>query len=400
MIIEEQLALIKRGTENIIPEEELIEKLKKYQKTGQPLKVKLGLDPTAPDIHLGFAVVLRKLRLFQDLGHEVIIIIGDFTASIGDPTGRSKTRPQLSPQEIAENAKTYADQYGKILDREKTTIRFNSEWLNPINFSDIIRIASKLTVARVLERDDFQNRLQEGREVRLHEILYPICQAYDSVALDADIEMGGTDQMFNILMGRDLQREFGQEPQVGLFMPLLVGTDGVEKMSKSLGNYIGINEPPNEMYGKTMSIPDSALLTYYELASDVSNEELDEIKLKLQDPAVNPRDLKRKLARNIITQYHGENAGQEAEAEFDRVFLDKGLPDDMPEIALNGQTTRLIDLMVQLNFAKSKGEGRRLIRQGGVSLDGERVTGENLEVKPEKELILKVGKRNFAKVIP
>ncbi|RMH68794.1 MAG: tyrosine--tRNA ligase [Gemmatimonadetes bacterium] len=400
MTLDQQIAAIKRGTQSIIPEAELRQKLEKSQKTGKPLKVKLGLDPTAPDIHLGFAVVLRKLRLFQDLGHEVIIIIGDFTASIGDPSGKSKTRPQLSPQEIAENAKTYADQYSKILDREKTTVRFNSEWLQPLDFADIIRLASKLTVARILERDDFQNRLKEGRELRLHEILYPVCQAYDSVALESDIEMGGTDQMFNILLGRDLQREFGQDPQIGLFMPLLVGTDGTEKMSKSLGNYIGIHEPPAEMYGKTLSIPDSALYTYYELASDVSDEELAEIKVQLETGTANPRDLKRRLARNIVAQYHSEDAAYAAEAEFDRIFIKKSIPEDIPEYPLREKPARLIAIMVDLEFAKSNGEARRLIRQGGVYLNEERVQDENLEITGEQELILKVGKRKFARLLP
>jgi len=377
--VDEQMEVLRRGTIEIIPEEELREKLKKSQQTGVPLKLKLGLDPTAPDIHIGHAVVLRKLRQFQDFGHQVIVLIGDFTASIGDPSGRSVTRPMLSPEDIASNAKTYAEQYCRILDAEKTKVIFNSEWLGQLDFAGVIRIAAKVTVARILERDDFATRLQEGRPIGLHETLYPVCQAYDSVALHSDVELGGMDQKFNILMGRDLQREFGQEPQVALFVPILVGLDGVQKMSKSLGNYVGVTDAPNDMFGKLMSIPDNLMSQYYELCTDVPMAEVKQIQEGLLVGTLHPMEAKKRLAREIVTIYHDQIAAQEAQAEFEKVFSSRELPTDIPAIPVPDSMLKdgkiwIVKLLTTAGFASSNGEARRLIEQGGVTLDGEKIT--------------------------
>jgi len=401
--IERQIEILRRGAVEIIPEDELRTKLRKSQKTGVPLKIKLGLDPTAPDIHLGNAVVLRKLRQFQDLGHEVIVIIGDFTASIGDPSGASVTRPLLSPAEIAVNAKTYEEQYCRILDPSKTRVVFNSEWLGKLDLADIIRIASRTTVARVLERDDFANRLASGRPIGLHEILYPVCQAYDSVVLEADVELGGTDQRFNILMGRDLQEQFGQEPQIAMFMPLLVGLDGVQKMSKSLGNYVGITEPPNDMFGKVMSIPDNLMLQYFELCTDVPMAEVREVEARLASGKLHPMDVKKRLAREIVTIYHGAEAAQAAQAEFERVFSARELPSEIPyRIILTSdlQNGRIWAprLLTVTGTAASNSEARRLIAGGAVSLDGQKVTDPNAEVEVKEGQVLKVGKLRFARI--
>jgi len=315
--------LIKRGVVEIIPEEELVKKIENSIKTGKPLRVKLGCDPTRPDLHLGHSVVLRKLRHFQELGHIAILIIGDFTAMIGDPSGQNKTRPQLSFEETRVNGQTYFEQAKKILLPERVEIRYNSEWLGKMTFEDVIRLASKYTVARMLERDDFTKRYKSGEPISIHELLYPLAQAMDSVAIEADVELGGTDQKFNLLVGRDIQREFGQEPQVIITTPLLVGTDGVEKMSKSLGNYIALNDPPFEMYGKTMSIPDELIYDYFLLTTDLSPAEIEQIKKQLQDPNVNPRDLKRKLAWELVRMYHGVEAANKAQDEFDKIFVKK-----------------------------------------------------------------------------
>ena len=387
----------------IIPEDELRAKLKESQRTGVPLKIKLGLDPTAPDIHLGNAVVLRKLRQFQDLGHEVIVIIGDFTTAIGDPSGASITRPMLSPEEIAVNARTYEEQYCRILDAAKTRVVFNSEWLGKLDLAGIIRIASKVTVARILERDDFTDRLRSGRPIGLHELLYPVCQAYDSVVLEADVELGGTDQRFNILTGRDLQQQFGQEPQIAMFMPLLVGLDGVQKMSKSLGNYVGITEPPNDMFGKIMSIPDNLMSQYFELCTDVPMPEIRGIESGLASGKLHPMDMKKRLAREIVAIYHGAEAAAEAQAEFERVFSARELPSEIPSSRIlisDLQNGRIWAprLLTMTGTAASNSEARRLIAGGAVSLDGQKVTDPNAEVEVKEGQVLKVGKLRFARI--
>jgi tyrosyl-tRNA synthetase len=398
--INEQMDLIKRGTVEIIPEEELVQKLEKSLKENKPLKIKLGCDPTRPDLHLGHSVVLRKLAQFQSLGHQAILIIGDFTGMIGDPSGRNSSRPPLSFEEARANGQSYFEQASKILDREKTKIVHNSEWLGKMTFEDVIKLSSKYTVARMLERDDFTKRLKNGIPISMHEILYPLAQAMDSVAIESDVELGGTDQKFNLLVGRDIQREFGISPQVILTMPLLVGTDGVEKMSKSYDNYIGINDSPKDIYGRTLSIPDNLIYTYFELATDISNSELNKIKNDLENPNVNPRDIKRALARKLVEMYHSKQDAIDAENEFDNIFVKKGLPDEIPEISFENQNEiEILDLIVKVGFAPSKGEARRLLVQGGVSIDGEKISDIKATIKLNKDLILKVGKRNFIKVI-
>ena len=401
--IEQQIEIIKRGTLEIVPEDELKAKLQKSQKTGKPLRLKLGLDPTAPDIHIGHTVVLRKLRQFQDLGHEVTVLIGDFTALIGDPSGRSATRPVLTAEEIAVNAKTYADQYCMILDPGKTSVRFNSEWLGPLSFADIIGISSKVTVARMLERDDFETRLADGRPVGVHELLYPVAQAYDSVALESDVELGGLDQKFNILQGRDLQREFGQEPQVAIFMPILPGLDGVQKMSKSLGNYVGVTEEPNEMFGKLMSIPDSVMIEYFTLVTDVPMEEITTIEAGLTDGNLHPMDVKKRLGREIVSIYHSPEAAQAAQAEFEHVFSDRETPTDIPEIVVTPELLKdgklwIVKLLIVAGFAPTNSEARRLVQQGAVTLDGEKIGDPAAEIEVRDGRILKVGKLKFGKL--
>lgn len=391
---------IKRGTSEIIPEEELIKKLQKSIDSGKPLNIKLGCDPTRPDLHLGHSVVLRKLAQFQELGHQAILIIGDFTALIGDPSGRNSTRPPLTETEIKENAKSYFEQAYKILDKEKTRIVYNSEWLGKMNFAEVIKLASKYTVARMMERDDFTNRFREGVPISMHEILYPLAQAMDSVAIEGDVELGGTDQKFNLLVGRDIQREHDMEPQVILTMPILVGTDGIEKMSKSYDNYIGISDSPKDIYGRTLSIPDSIIYNYYEVATDIPSEELAEIKLILEDGSANPRDIKRTLARTLVEMYHSKEDAILAEQEFDNIFKNKGIPDDIPEYSADTDSMTIIDLIATVNFAPSKGEARRLIQQGGVSVDGEKVTDLFQNIIFDSEKVLKVGKRKFMKLLP
>ncbi|MDH7480811.1 MAG: tyrosine--tRNA ligase [Armatimonadota bacterium] len=398
------MEIIRRGTLEIVPEDELRAKLEKAQKTGKPLKLKLGLDPTAPDIHLGHTVVLRKMRQFQELGHEVVIIIGDFTASIGDPSGRSATRPMLTPEEIAANAKTYEDQYCLVLDREKTKVRFNSEWLSPLTFADVINITSKITVARILERDDFQSRLAAGEPIGMHEILYPVCQAYDSVALESDVELGGLDQKFNILIARDFQRQFGQEPEVAIFMPILVGLDGVQKMSKSLGNYIGVSEPPNDMFGKIMSIPDNLMIQYFELLTDVQMSEIKEIEAGLASGKLHPMEVKKRLAREIVTIYHGAEAAAAAQAEFERVFSERELPSEIEPINVPASILKdgkiwMPRLIVLAGFAPSNSEARRLIQQGAVTLDGKRIDDPNAEISIQTGQVLRVGKLRFGRIV-
>lgn len=403
----EQASRLKRGTLNIVPENGLEEKLARSHRTGKPLKIKLGLDPTAPDIHLGFAVVLRKLRQFQDLGHEVIIIIGDYTALIGDPSGRSATRPMLSAEEIRANATTYVDQLARILNREKTTVRFNGEWLGKLDFAEVVRLASKMTVAQVMQREDFANRYAQRLPISLHELLYPLAQAYDSVAIEADIEMGGQDQTFNILAGRDLQKEVGQEPQIALFMPLLVGLDGVKKMSKSLGNYVGIAESPDTMYGKLMSISDEAMQTYFVLCTDVPIEEIESLLADARTGKTNPKDVKRRLAQEIIAIYHGAAAAAAADAEWNRVHSSGEIPTDIPEVVLPGDVFKdnkvwVCKLLVAAGMCKSNGDARRLITQGGVTLNGEKLDNADAELTPEQveQAILRVGPRRYVRIVP
>ena len=406
--IDQQLERIARGTSEIVPLAELRSKLQRSIRDGKPLQIKLGLDPTAPNIHLGHAIVLRKLRLFQDLGHQVTVIIGDFTAMIGDPTGRSEARKQLTPEEVAINAKTYADQYCKILDADRTRVAFNSEWLGKLRLNDIVNLLAKTTVARILERDDFDNRFKSGVPIHTHELLYPICQAYDSVELRSDVELGGTEQRFNIMMGRDLQRESGIEPQVALFMPLLVGLDGVDKMSKSKGNDIGIDEKPSDMFGKIMSITDEMMATYYELCTEVP---LDEVAVLVDAERTHPKQAKKRLAREIIAAYHSAAAAQEADDEFERVHGgSRGshveTPADTPDVVIPADlvagdgSVRVLAVVTAVGFAKTNSEAKRLIQEGGVSIDGRRVTeiGETIAVSPGT--VLKVGKNRFARLFP
>lgn len=393
-----QLRLLRRGVAEIVPEEDLQAKLRKSLAAGKPLKIKLGLDPTAPDIHLGHTVVLQKLRQFQELGHQVIIIIGDFTGRIGDPTGKSETRRQLSEEEVLTNAETYKEQIFKILDPVRTRVTFNSQWLARLTFADVIELAAKITVARMLEREDFARRYQENRPISVHEFFYPLMQGYDSVALAADVELGGTDQKFNLLMGRQLQREYGQEPQVAMMMPILPGLDGVQKMSKSLGNYIGINEPAKEMYGKTMSLPDELMLTYFELVTAVPLEELAAIRQGLAGGSLHPRDAKMRLAREIVTMYHGPEAAREAEREFRQVFQQHDLPQEMPELTIKEDRVWLPRLMVQAGLAPSTSEARRLIRQGAVKIDGERVIDPDAEIEVREGRVVQAGRRKFARL--
>ncbi|MFA8343254.1 MAG: tyrosine--tRNA ligase [Rhodothermaceae bacterium] len=390
--------IIRRGTSEIIPEEELVKKLETSLKEKKPLNIKLGCDPTRPDLHLGHSVVIRKLAQFQQMGHQAILIVGDFTAMIGDPTGRNSTRPPLTYEESMQNAQSYVDQAGKILDQEKTKIVYNSEWLGKMKFEDVIKLSSKYTVARMLERDDFTKRYKGGVPISMHEILYPLAQAMDSVAIKSDVELGGTDQKFNLLVGRDIQREHGMEPQVIITMPILVGTDGTEKMSKSYDNYIGLDEHPNDMFGKTLSIPDEQIYNYYEMATDITNDELVQIKSDLETK--NPRDIKRALGRKFVEMYFSKEAAEEAEKHFDNVFVKKGIPEDIPEFSIGSEEMGILQLITKVNFAPSNGEARRLVQQGGVSLNNEKVTDAKAVVKITEETILKVGKRKFVKLIP
>ncbi len=401
--VDEQIKIIAKGAEEIIEVEELRKKLEKSEKEGKPLTVKLGLDPSAPDIHLGHAVVLRKIRQMQDLGHRAVIIIGDFTGMIGDPTGRSKARKPLSREQVLQNAKTYEEQIFKILDKDKTEVKFNSEWLSKLNFADIIELASKCTVARMLEREDFQKRFEAHQSISLHEFFYPLMQGYDSIVLESDIELGGTEQRFNILMGRSLQKDYGQESQVAIFMPLLEGTDGVDKMSKSLGNYIGIYEPAEDMYGKVMSIPDDLIIKYFELATDIHPDELTFKREQLEKDNVNPRDMKMELAREITTLYHGRDKAMKAEEYFKSVVQRKEIPEDIsefvvsPDMIVNG-VVDMPPLMVAAGLTSSNSEGRRLIEQGGVKINSIPVR-DHKDVFIKHNDILQVGKRKFVRLV-
>ena len=402
MNLSEQLSTIRRGTAEIVVESELRAKLERSLKTGVPLKVKLGLDPTAPDLHLGHTVVLQKLRDFQVLGHQAIIVIGDFTGMIGDPSGRSETRKPLTWEEIRVNAETYRAQLGKILDMSRTSVEFNSTWLGPLTFENIIRETANLTVAQMLQRDDFAARYASGRPISLHEFLYPIAQAYDSVALQADVELGGTDQTFNLLVGRDLQRAHGQEPQVAVTTPILEGLDGAQKMSKTLGNYVGITEPPGDMYGKLMSIPDSLMLRYLTLVTRLPEDEIREIAQGLSAGRIHPMEAKKRLARTVTTQYHGEGAARGAEATFVRVFHDRQEPEKIDEIDIpGGARLRLVEIVVATGYVSSKSEARRKILEGAVDVDNATVMDPNaMPLSDGRRRLIRMGKRFWKWVQP
>jgi tyrosyl-tRNA synthetase len=396
MTIDEQIQYLKKGVVDLINEEELRRKLEKSLNTGIGLRVKLGADPTAPDIHLGHTVVIRKLRAFQDLGHKAIFLIGSFTAMIGDPSGKSATRPPLSREEIEANAETYKSQIFKLLDPDKTEIRFNSEWMEKFTAADFIRLCSRVTVKQILERDDFEKRMSQEKPIALHELIYPLVQGYDSVALKADVELGGTDQKFNLIVGRDLQRSYNQEPQIIMTLPLLEGLDGVNKMSKSLNNYIGITEPPFEMFGKIMSISDELMWRYYELLTDLSVAEIE----KMKNSDENPRNFKVKLAKLIIKDFYSSKLADEAEEEFNRRFVLKEIPSEIEEASISKGKYALTDLLLKVGLVPSKKEAKRLIEQGGVKLNGERVSDVKAEIDFYEEVILQVGKRKFLKVKP
>jgi tyrosyl-tRNA synthetase len=399
--IEEQVALIERGAVDVISREDLINKLKKSQETGVPLRVKAGFDPTAPDLHLGHTVLIQKLKHFQDLGHDVLFLIGDFTGMIGDPTGKSETRKPLTQEDVARNAETYKEQIFKILDPAKTTVMFNSEWLGKLTAHDFVKLSSQLTVARMLEREDFRERFDNQRPISIHEFLYPLIQGYDSVAMRADVELGGTDQLFNVLMGRDLQRTWRQEPQVVITMPLLEGLDGVNKMSKSLGNYIGITDTADDIYGKILSVSDELMFRYYDLLSDLSTEEIAALKRDMQSGRVHPKDVKKKLARELTARFYDEDAALKAEENFERIFKKHDLPEDVPsvEVAIEEEKVWLPRLLTIAGMVTGTGEGRRMIMQNAVSLDGEKIDDVEYQVKAAGELLLKVGKRKFCKVV-
>lgn len=393
--VEESLALIKRGSDELLIETELVERLK----SGRPLRIKAGFDPTAPDLHLGHTVLINKLRHFQDLGHHVMFLIGDFTGMIGDPTGKNTTRPPLSREQILENAKTYQEQVYKILDPEKTEICFNSTWFEPIGAAGMIKLAALHTVARMLERDDFSKRYANGLPIAIHEFLYPLCQGYDSVAMRADVELGGTDQKFNLLVGRELQKHYGQAPQCILMMPLLEGLDGVNKMSKSLNNYVGINEPSREIFGKLMSVSDTLMWRYYDLLSFSDNDEIARLKQEVVDGR-NPRDVKVLLAQEIVARFHGQAAAVDALADFEARFRQGALPDDMPEISIakGGTSISVLQVLKQAGLTASTSEAIRMIEQGGVKIDGVKIEDKGLSLDSATPFVVQVGKRKFARV--
>jgi len=403
MEINEQLKILKRGVSDLISEEELKKKLTEAKKEERPLRVKLGLDPSAPDIHLGHTVVLRKLKQFQDLGHEVYLIIGDFTGMIGDPTGKSETRNQLTKEEVLENARTYQEQFSKVLDPAKTNVVFNGDWLSEMDFADVLELSAHYTVARMLEREDFSNRYNSGKPIGIHEFFYPLMQGYDSVAIEADVELGGTDQRFNLLVGRKLQQEYGQKPQVVLMMPLLEGLDGVNKMSKSLDNYIGVYDKPADMFGKVMSIPDDMIIRYFELLTDISIERLDQMKEKLASDDFNPMQLKKELAHEIVEEYHSEEDAVKARQEFESVFSKGNLPEDIPVIEIAESDLEegelwIVKLVAATGLVDSNSQARRMIKQGAVTIDDKKYEKINLDIKVEDEMIIQIGKRRFAKI--
>ncbi|MBN6887611.1 tyrosine--tRNA ligase [Cytobacillus horneckiae] len=397
--LKRQMKLYVQGTQEIIPTEELEVKLAKSLLENRPLKIKLGLDPSAPDVHLGHTVVLNKLKQFQDNGHIIQLLIGDFTGKIGDPTGKSIARKQLTDEEVKHNAKTYFEQFGKVLNMEKVELHYNSEWLSKLNFEEVIGLAGKITVARLMERDDFEERIAFGKPISLHEFFYPLMQGYDSVILENDIELGGTDQHFNVLMGRHFQEKFGKEKQVVMLMPLLEGLDGVEKMSKSKKNYIGIDESPQEMYGKSMSIPDELMLKYFNLVTNFGPEEIEDITAKLESGSLHPRDAKMRLSKTIVSMYHDEDAADKAEQEFIAVFQKGNIPEEMPKHHWSGENiVEIVQLLVTTGLFSSKSEAKRMIAGGGVRLNGEKVDAATLQVKIENGLIVQVGKRKFVEI--
>lgn len=393
---EKQFELLKINTAEIISAEELLKKLKRRK----PLRVKLGIDPSAPEIHLGISVQLRKLKQFQELGHTVVLVVGDFTGMIGDPSGVSKTRPKLTREQVKKNMAKYKEQIFKILDPRRTEFTYNSKWLGALSIYDFIEIASKYTVARILERDDFSTRLKEGIPVYMHEIMYPLFQAYDSVAIKADIELGGTDQKFNLLVGRELMKEFNMEPQVVMTMPILEGIDGVRKMSKSYGNYIGITEQAKEMFGKIMSIPDELIIKYFELTTDTFPHKLEEYRKGLKDGSINPRDAKFDLAKTIVRMYHSAQVAEDAANEFEKVFSKKELPTELKEFKLGSEEMNIIDLLVKTNLMPSRAEAKRKIKEGAIDIDGKTIKDINYIVKLNKPIVVKAGKHKFLKVIP
>ncbi len=398
LVAKEQLRLLKRGVTQIVSEEELLKKLEKSVVTNTPLRIKLGVDPTSSDIHLGHTVPLQKLRQFQDLGHTAVLIIGDYTAMIGDPSGRSATRPRLTHEEVLANAKTYQDQVFNILIPKQTEIVFNGDWFSKMTFSDVANMTSKLTVARMLERDDFAKRYSNNQPISILEFIYPLMQATDSVQIKADVELGGTDQIFNILLGRDLQKDASQEAQIAMCLPLLVGLDGVNKMSKSLHNYIGITDEPNNMYGKIMSLADELMLTYFELVTNMDKAKIDEIKTGLQSNLLHPKQAKSLLAMQIVSQYHGEDAAKKAREEFEHVFKAGGFPEDIPEFTISEAKVWIVKLLVDCGLVNSNSEARRMIAQGGVKLNNEKITDTDYELPLEDGMVLQVGKRKFARV--
>ncbi len=399
--IERQLDILKRGMVDLISENELKRKLVVARRENRPLRVKLGMDPTAPDLHLGHTVVLQKLKQFQELGHVAIFLIGDFTGMIGDPTGRVETRPVLTKEELMQNAETYKKQVFKILDPEATEVRFNSEWFEAMNAADMIRLCAQYTVARMLEREDFRNRYQNNLPISVHEFLYPLVQGYDSVALKADVELGGHDQIFNLLVGRDIQRAYGQESQVVLTVPLLEGTDGINKMSKSYGNYVGIDEPPDLAFGKLMSISDELMLKYYELLSDISLEELQGLKKGISAGTIHPKQAKIGFAHEIVKRFHGADAALSAERNFEKVFRDREIPEDIEvaRIKRGKDAIWVPQLLVSIGMVTSTSEGKRMITQGAVNVNGSKIASEELPLSDVKELVIKVGKRKFKKVL-
>ncbi len=405
--VEKQLRYISRGTVDMLPEGEFAARLSESISQGRPLRVKQGFDPTSPDIHLGHTVGIRKLKQFQELGHTVVLIIGDYTAMVGDPAGQSTTRPRLSYDEIMKNAQTYQEQFFKILDRSKTEVRRNGEWFEKMTFGDIMELATKFTVARMLERDDFTKRMRQGNPISIHELLYPLLQGYDSVAIEADVEIGATEQTFNLLAGRNIQETYGQRPQLVLTMPILIGLDGEMKMSKSLGNYIGVYESPREIFGKAMSIPDELIYSYFELATDVPEVKLQEIRKSLASLDINPMDIKKELGETLVDMYNPAGTGKRAHEEFDRIFKKKQLPDEVPEIGpkrllelgFDLDRVYLVHLICKTGLSRSNGEARKLITAGAVSIDGERVGDPDVEIRLDREMVLKVGKRRFLRLL-
>lgn len=397
---ERQLKILSSGVAEIVPEAEFAHKLAQSIRQNKPLRVKLGLDPTAPDIHLGHTVVIRKLKQFQELGHEVQLVIGDFTGRIGDPSGRSQIRKPMTEAEIKANARTYVAQYGKILDMEKTKLYFNSEWLAPLTFADIIRLAGSITLARMLERDDFQNRYSQNLPISLHELLYPLAQGYDSVALETDVEVGGTDQTFNLLVGRHLQREAGLPAQVTMTFPLLEGLDGVQKMSKSLGNYVGIDDAPQDMYGKIMSLPDDLMLRYYQLTTDMDRDQLAALKNSLKKGSLHPRDAKMQLAHSLVKMYHGPAQAQVAEEHFRTVFQQGALPEEIPEYVWAGERRAgIVDLLHATGLVSTRSEARRMIEQGAVRIDEERLHDLHAQVDLKEGMVVQVGRRRMLRML-